>query len=194
MSSTNRGYERHKTDYYVTPHQPVVNFLTMFLQCTGIKNPNHYGWFDPCAGGDDKNEMTYPYVIENHFGVDSGNILSSDIRFDSRADVKANYLTLNIDDFNPDIIITNPPFFIALDIIKKALSDVNDNGYVIMLLRLNFFGSKERKLFFDEHMPEFCFIHSKRISFMNGATDSIEYAHFVWRKNYKPEFTKTYVI
>lgn len=190
MSSTNRGYERHKTDYYVTPKQPIKDFLSKFLDIAKIDRPDRLVWLDPCAGGDDNNDMSYPSVIVEEFNP---TIITMDIRDDSRADIKDNYLTFK-SNLNPDIIITNPPFFIALDIIKKALEDVKDDGYVIMLLRLNFFGSKERKLFFDNYMPEYCFIHSKRISFMKGATDSIEYAHFVWRKGYNPEFSKTYLL
>lgn len=110
------------------------------------------------------------------------------------------------------MIITNPPFSIAVPIIEKALEDVNDNGYVIMLLRLNFFGSKERKSFFDKYMPEWCFVHHIRVGFVDkknadgyvcfdkygkpkrGATDSIEYAHFVFKKGLKPAYTKLVVI
>jgi hypothetical protein len=50
MSSTNRGYERHKTDYYVTPKQPIKDFLSIFLQCTNIDRPDRLIWLDPCAG------------------------------------------------------------------------------------------------------------------------------------------------
>ena len=57
-----------------------------------------------------------------------------------------------------------------------------------------FFGSKKRKKIFENNMPEYCFVHHKRISFMNGATDSIEYAHFVWKKGLNNDFCKTYVI
>ena len=75
-----------------------------------------------------------------------------------------------------------------------------------MILRLNFFGSQSRQKFFAENMPKYCFVHSKRISFFpedfeldgkvykKGSTDSIEYAHFVWQKNYKQDYCKTYVI
>ena len=49
---------------------------------------------------------------------------------------------------NPDIIITNPPFSHAVRIIKRALKYVDGQGFVIMLLRLNFFGSQEREKFF----------------------------------------------
>jgi hypothetical protein len=46
-----------------------------------------------------------------------------------------------------------------------------------MLLRLNFFGSKDRKPFWEEHMPEYCFVHHRRMSFIDkGGTDSIEYS------------------
>jgi hypothetical protein len=81
-----------------------------------------------------------------------------------------------------------------------------------MLLRLNFFGSQERKSFFDKYMPEWAFVHRKRISFTDkkdkdgyvvldkyghakrGSTDSIEYMHAVFKKGYKPEYTKLVII
>jgi hypothetical protein len=193
MSSTNRGYERHKTDYYITPIQPIKDFFSRFfiVENDWFARPDRMLYLDPCAGGDEYNDMSYPKVIQDEF---DGDVITIDIREDSRAELKLNYLDFNIGNLKPDIIITNPPFYIALDIIKKGLEDVKDGGYVIMLLRLNFFGSKERKIFFDSFMPEYCFIHSKRISFMKGATDSIEYAHFVWKKEYYPEYTKTYLI
>lgn len=134
-----------------------------------------------------------------------------DIRKDSLACNQGDYLQIELET-RPDLIITNPPFANAVQIIEKALDDIKDNGYVIMLLRLNFFGSKERKKFFENLMPEWCFVHHKRISFCDkkdgngyvqfdkngnakhGSTDSIEYAHFVFRKNYNPEYTKLIVI
>jgi hypothetical protein len=30
MSSTNRGYDRHKSDYYITPLEPIKEFLIEF--------------------------------------------------------------------------------------------------------------------------------------------------------------------
>ena len=55
---------------------------------------------------------------------------------------------------------------------EKALNDVDNNGFVVMLLRLNFFGSKERKSFFDKHMPETCFVHHQRIGFADKKDSS----------------------
>ncbi len=95
-----------------------------------------------------------------------------------------------------------------MQIIKKSIDLAPDGGYVIMLLRLNFFGSKDRFPFFEEFMPKYCYVHHKRISFIpestqkqliaNGekrmSSDSIEYAHYVWQKGFETEFTKLKVI
>ena len=95
----------------------------------------------------------------------------------------------------PDIIITNPPFYLAKDIIDKALRDVREGGYVAMLLRLNFFGSKDRFPFFQKQMPTWAYVHHRRFSFTDdGKTDSIEYCHMVWKKGDQPKFTKLDVI
>lgn len=222
MSSTNRSNARkeHVSDYYVTPIPDIELFLREFNKRIVL------GWdkckiLDICAGGNDEikdangirelyHPMSYPTAIHNVFG--NCNVNTIDIREDSLAATKGDYLTMNVKDYEPEIIITNPPFAIATDIIEKAINDVVDGGYVIMLLRLNFFGSEERKPFFEKYMPEWCFVHRKRMSFVDkkdnigcvefnkegkpkkGSTDSIEYAHFVFRKGVKPDYTKLVVI
>ena len=221
MSSTNRSNARkeHVADYYVTPIQDIELFLKEFDKRIHL-DWNKLKILDPCAGGNkeirDKNNklieayhpMSYQTAIHNVFGA--CNVNNIDIRENSLSEIKGDYLNMNaVKRFSPDIIITNPPFNIATSIITKALDDVADNGYVIMLLRLNFFGSKERESFFEKYIPEWCFIHHIRIGFTDkkdndgyviidektglpkrGSTDSIEYAHFVFRKGYKPEYTK----
>lgn len=191
MSSTNRGYNRHATDYYITPQECIKQFLTEFKK----DNPDIAQtklWLDPCAGGDDNNAMSYPAVIYREF--DTINIKTLDIREDSRAEIKADYLTHKLE-YKPNVVITNPPFYLAKEIIQKALNDVADNGFVIMLLRLNFFGSKERKQFLQDNMPVATYVHSRRMSFTaDKKTDSIEYMHAVWQKGVSPTFTKLKII
>ena len=227
MSSTNRhnADKRHIADYYVTPIPDIELFLRELDKRVCLQ------WdkrkiIDCCAGGNEEklfslgggiigirelyHPMSYPTAIHNVFG--NCNVNTIDIRKDSLAATKGDYLTMNVKDYEPEIIITNPPFAIATDIIEKAISDVVDGGYVIMLLRLNFFGSEERKPFFEKYMPEWCFVHRKIMSFVDkkdnigcvefnkdnkpkkGSTDSIEYAHFVFRKGAKPDYTKLVVI
>jgi len=181
MSSTNRGYDRHKSDYYITPLQPIKEFLSVFLLDENITRPDRLIWLDPCSGGDKNNPMSYPTVIKEEFDP---LIMTIDIREDSLAELKADYLLEEIKAPKPDIIITNPPFHLAKEIITKALDDVGNGRYVIMLLRLNFWGSKDRNQWLKDNMPKYCYIHGfPRMSFTkDGGTDSIEYAHFVWQK------------
>lgn len=199
MSSTNRGYERHKTDYYVTPKHAVEDFLGAWLQDLSnedewndiCERPDRVMWLDPCAGGDENHEMTYPSVLKEQFGVEARTL---DIREDSLASEKVDYLEADLV-YAPTVIITNPPFYLAKEIIEKALEDVRDDGYVVMLLRLNFFGSKARFPFFQEHLPERVYVHHRRFSFTDdGNTDSIEYMHAVWKKGVNPEYSKLKVI
>ena len=190
MSSTNRGYKRHKSDYYVTPIKDIKLFIDEIVKYES--NIFDGKILDPCAGGDKSHKMSYPTALLGKRVTD--NINTIDIRKDSRAEIITNYL-----EFNPnkkyDCIITNPPFKIARDIIEKSLKDVKENGFVIMLLRLNYFGTQKRFDLWQEYMPKYTFVHHKRMSFTDkGGTDSIEYAHFVWQKGNYPEFTKLKVI
>ncbi len=204
MSSTKRSNSRefHISDFYITPQEPIREFLEKFLSIETL--PEYPSILEPSAGGNDKYDMPYPTVLKK-LGINCNNLDTLDIRDNSKAYSNMNYLDSKVWS-KYDLIITNPPFNLALDFITKALDEVTFDGFVIMLLRLNFFGSQSRKKFFAENMPKYCFVHSKRISFFpedfeldgkvykKGSTDSIEYAHFVWQKNYKQDYCKTYVI
>jgi hypothetical protein len=205
MSSTNRGYDRHTADYYVTPKKNVKEFLSAFLVDEQIDRPDRLVWLDPCCGGDKDNEASYVSILKEEFDP---TVIAIDIREDSHADIVGDFINDNIKLLTPNIIISNPPFYLAGDFIKKSLELVAEGGYVIMLLRLNYFGSSARKQFFEENMPFSCYIHHKRINFIpdsmkqqmikNGlkppSGDSIEYAHFVWKKGVNNKFCKTYLI
>ena len=199
MSSTNRTKDEKAADpdYYATDLQAIRDFVSASRSdagtiSTGLDDPNAKV-LDPCAGGSEgaicNIPMSYPQVL-GEFGFSS--IDTIDIRQDSLAAVKADYLKTDCRG-KYDLIISNPPFQLALQIIEKALDDVRSEngkiGHVIMLQRLNFLGSQARKPFFQKNMPEAVFVHSKRIKFTQpsgkSGTDSIEYAHYVWSKNGK---------
>lgn len=193
MSSTARGYDRHVSDYYITPVEKILEFLQEFRKYEPQVFTGDAVFLDPTAGGDKDSDMSYPKAL-TMIGVGADAIKTIDIREDSKAEVVADYLTLELD-YRPDVIITNPPFLQAREIVEKALEDVADGGFVIMLLRLNFFGSQKRKDLFDNYLPKYSFVHNRRISFTpNGKTDSIEYQHCVWQKGHRPEFTRLRVI
>lgn len=197
MSSTNRSISRnsHVADYYKTPVQSILDFLMEFWNDNPSFDFNGKDILDPCAGGiKNKEDMSYPEAIKKWKFNLQPKIITIDTRSDSIADIFADYRLWQAPQ-KYDVIITNPPFGIALDIIKKALIDCKLQGLVIMLLRLNFFGSRERASWFDKFMPTWCYVHSRRMKFMNTKnTDSIEYMHAVWIAGNYPKFTKLRVI
>lgn len=189
MSSTNRSNARdtHVSDYYVTPLQSIKDFIKEQTQINFVG----LNILDPCAGGDKHHKMSYPEVLRAY----TSSITTVDVREDSLASIKEDYLSLELKGLLIDVIITNPPFNLALEIIEKALKDVVEGGYVVMLLRLNFFGSQKRKPFFDKYPPLACYVHNKRMKFTNtNGTDSIEYMHCIWQKGTKPDYTMLKVI
>ena len=193
MSSTNRSDFRnnHISDYYITPIEQIVKFLIDFNEYENIFIKPNIRVLDCCAGGDIKHEMSYPEAFKQ---IGIYNVDTIDIREDSLADIKTDYLTYECKNVY-DVIITNPPFNIALDILKKAINDVKDDGYVIMLLRLNFFEGKLHKDFWLNNMAKYSFVHSKRMGFTDkSGTDSVAYMHCVWQKDYNPEFCQLKVI
>jgi hypothetical protein len=64
-----------------------------------------------------------------------------------------------------------------------------------MLLRLNYYGSKDRKEIWENIMPKYTFVDHIRLSFTDDKkTDSIEYAHYCFQKGYKSDFSLLKVI
>lgn len=189
MSSTNRGRNKVDFSYYITPIPTIEHFINIWNKEHHI---NNLSILDPCCGGDSNNKASYLEVL-NKFKYKK--LDSIDIREDSHANIKTNFLTYNVEE-KYDLIISNPPFDYAMEFINKGLSLITDGGYLIYFLRLNFFGSKSRNEFFKKRMPEFCYVHPNRPKFIPGLnqTDSIEYAHFVWSSNKKCEYTKLYVL
>lgn len=108
------------------------------------------------------------------------------------------------------LIITNPPFSLALAFLQKSLTEANTVAY---LLRLNFLGSRERRPFWQAHRPSHVITLAERPVFVwtcrprkgekrgcgnsylpeittvcecgrkvGPTTDSVEYAWFIWDK------------
>ena len=153
-------------------------------------------FLDPCAWWDEKHDMAYPSVLFE-FWANHNNISTIDIREDSGAKYKADFLKDNRERMKDyyGIVISNPPFSDAQQFIEKSLECVKEWWFVIMLLRLNYFGSQARKKFRENNMPKYAFVHHKRIGFTDdGKTDSIEYMHCVREKWYKTDNTKLFII
>jgi hypothetical protein len=195
MSSTNRSKlrEEHKEDYYVTPQWCVREFLNAWEKdyCKVSNLQSDALILDPCAGGDVTNPMTYPTVLKE-WGF---NPITMDLREDSPCQFPGeDFLTVDLMDLKFDMIITNPPYNLAVPMIERALELTKPMGWVVMLLRVNFLGAQKRGEWWQTHMPESKWTHSRRPCFYpdnwrelmpwleKKGTDSTEYAHYVWQK------------
>lgn len=184
MSSTNRGQARVSNDRYLTPAAPIDALLGVM----------HYSplrhFHEPCKGAGaiyDRIRCLRKSYCEIAEGID--------------------YLT-HAPHSRYDLIITNPPFSLALEFLQKSLQEADT---VVYLLRLNFLGSQERRAFWQANRPTHvlalsqrpCFVwvckgkgggkgcgssylpESTRVCACCGGrvgpgTDSIDYAWFAW--------------
>ncbi len=79
-----------------------------------------------------------------------------------------------------DMILTNPPFSIAEEIIRSSLDRLHGNGVAAFLLRLAFLETKKRMDFFRELPPKEVAILVRRPSFDGVGTDYSAYGVFFW--------------
>ena len=175
MSTTR---ERVKDDFYATPPESTVAILKEVALKGSI-------WEPACGQG-------HMSEVIKEFYPDS-KVYSTDLVDRGYAEDIVNFLDYDGEKF--DNIITNPPFKLTLEFIEHSLQQTVEDGFVIMLLRLNFFETKARKPFFERHMPKYAFVHHKRVSFTeDGKRDSVAYMHCVWQKGYYPDHTELRII
>ncbi|WP_434939763.1 DNA methyltransferase [Shewanella sp. HL-SH8] len=90
---------------------------------------------------------------------------------------------LSTDFSQQDVIITNPPFSLTIEFLKKSLSELAIDGTLAYLQRVNFLGSKCRVDFWAEiGFPNKTPIIIPRPRFINGGSDSCEYMWMIWDK------------
>lgn len=176
MSSTKKNSnKRIENDFYPTPSWCVDRLLD-------VLPINHGHWLEPAAGTGaiikavNANKSFCPtwtaIELQEKFKTDlEAHVEPSRVYMDSYMETAINT--------EYDVIITNPPFSIALEFIKRSI-ELNPE-YVCMLLRLNFMGSVERSEFLRNYTPD-VYVLPNRPSFIGKGTDSIEYAWFVWEK------------
>jgi hypothetical protein len=154
MSSTNRGANRRPQDLYPTPMPPIDTLLgALDIPATAV-------FHEPCRGA----------------GAIYDRIQCREKSYCEIAEGK-DYLT-HIALWPYNLIITNPPFDLALEFLQKSLQEADT---VIYLLRLNFLGSQKRRSFWQGNRPSHVLVLANRPCFTgDGKTDSIEYAWFCW--------------
>lgn len=171
MSSTNRGAERNKDDFYRTPNW-ASDIIVPHLRVPAMA-------LEPCAGdGAMMRRFALAWPSAKVHGIE----FDTD-RAEASGSVHGDFLTTPVPP-SYDLIATNPPFLLAQEIVERALSVVKSGGEVAMLLRLAFVESAKRVDFHKKH-PSDIYPFATRPSFGKNkkgkkGTDSAAYAWFVW--------------
>ena len=151
------NYDRPDSDYYPTPQKCIQSLFSVI----DFKNLREEGWqfAEPSRG-----EAS---AIYQHFpdGSEYCELEEGKDYFTHEWQTK------------PDIIITNPPFKLALEFLQKSLQEAD---VCIYLLRLEFLESKKRREFHQANPPTNLIILSERPSFVAGGTDKTAYAWYVY--------------
>lgn len=83
-----------------------------------------------------------------------------------------------------DLIVSNPPYYKAEEIIRKAWEMLGVGGQMIMLLRLAFqSGAGRYDGLWNEIYPYQVKVCSRRPSFYGGGTNGTDYGVYYWQKN-----------
>ena len=175
MSATRINQKISKTDEYMTP-QGAIDSIMPEIWTSAITS-----FLEPCAGSGNIVKAFNQLVSPKKCQSDWCEIADGRDFFDSFKILLPEY----------DLIITNPPFSDAALFIDTCTGFSN---CVIMLLRLNYFGSKGRKEWWQTRLPTHLFTLSERPSFLDRkgsrvlnkdgkpGTDACEYAWFCWDK------------
>jgi len=175
MSATNRGKIRKVLDNYLTPEYVIHNFLDNY----GLDMNNLY-ILDPCAGSGN-----FGKVIKEKYP--NSYISATEIREEEKSNLSLYYNDVFIKNFfdltslNFDVIITNPPYSCAKELIEFIFKiNKNKNTKIITLLRTAFLESKIRYDFWQKYPLNGLYTLSKRPSFFNKRTDATSYSWFIW--------------
>lgn len=179
MSATGRseaagtGVVRHPDDFYATPAWCTRSILPHLPPARSV--------LDPCCGDGailDVVRTFWPSTERFGFEIDTNRA--------AMASQKHGITCMRLDALDPqyqwgnhDLILTNPPYALAMEFVQRAIA--SGAGYVAMLLRLNWLASQKRAAWMRAHTPS-VYVLPRRPSFTGKGTDATEYAWMVWRR------------
>lgn len=182
ISATNRGAKRIASDFYATPIDCIENFLNYW-------KPRIDDYIlDPCAGNGNFGRVLKRKFFNNIIGA-------IEIREEEKEGLRKIYDHVRIGnclnqkvyyDELYDVVITNPPYSLAKEIITHYLEVVKTRE-TIMLLRTAFLESKGRYDFWQKHPVNKLYVMNKRPSFTGKGTDATAYGWFIWDDSGKQE-------
>lgn len=174
--------ERAENDWYRTPEWVIERFLAAWAPA--IDPPGAV--LEPCAGD---GALLGP--LRRHFP--DATLDAFDIAPRHPA-VREKPFHVDTDKTLYDVVLTNPPFSGAEEIVHYGLAKLRPGGHLALLLRLGFLASAGRRELYRSRPPVAVYVLPERPSFRNGTTDFAEYCWVVWRDHRasRPKQTKLY--
>jgi len=183
MSATGRNDDRDENDYYPTPEWCVHRFLEK------INLSSDRLWLEPTAGDGSIIRAVKSFKATGNLyncpsswkAVELQSVFEPLLRKETKNVTIGDFLKFEprmhgYPKFKADVCIGNPPYNLALPIIKHSMSQTDT---VCMLLRLNFLASGKRCDWMQKNTPD-VYVLPNRPSFRGKGTDATEYAWFVW--------------
>lgn len=165
-----KKHPRKPADFYPTPSDVTVALLDHLRLCA-----SNVVWEPACGDG------SMARVLENYFDC----VWASDLRDDCGfGEGGVDFLTTE-HSFHPDWIITNPPFNVAVDFIRRALS-ITPN--VAMLLKSQFWHARSRIELFESYPPAEILPLTWRPAFLEkerGRSPLMDVMWVIWRDGYR---------
>lgn len=187
MSSTGRGAIRSAGDFYRTPRWAIEAILPELPASSSV--------VDPCCGdGAILEVLAERFGPEHVRGIEINPVLAARARarvarpwidcveLPFRPDplvLEGDCLSPETDWGTPSLVVKNPPFYLAEEVVREALERTALGGTVFALLRVGFLGSRARGSLWRDY-PADLFVLPKRPSFTGGSTDSCDYGWFAW--------------
>lgn len=170
--------DRRAYDFYPTP-RPFVEAVLQHVTFPAVPKV-----LDPGAGEGVWGQVLKAYYPKAHVtGVELRDIPPAK---DYDQWIQADFLSLNPEPLY-HLVIGNPPYKIANQVVKRGLEFLRPDGQMVLLLRLAYLEGVHRgKTLYQQNPPFKVLVSSKRISFYgNGKTNTIAYAIFHWIKGYQ---------
>lgn len=172
-SAAQTGHVRHADDFYATPSWCTRSVLSTLPLDDGDRV------LEPSAGeGAILRELVNanPRMRIQGLEIDEERCKRANAHCRTK---RADFLSWKAaDEF--DLVITNPPFALAMDFVQAALNILAPEGTCAMLLRLNWLASMKRASFLTRYCPD-VYVLPRRPSFTGGGTDATDYGWFLWR-------------
>lgn len=176
-ASNHSDKEREKNDFYATDPNTLIIFLKA-LERDKIKLHKNI-WECACGQG---------HLSEVLVGG-GYKVLSTDKVNRGYGKVQDFLEILPFETFDYDIL-TNPPYKYAQEFVEQGLKLVENNRYVIMLLKIQFLEGKQRRRLFDKYPPKYVYVNSSRQTcYINGdmhkkMSSASCYCWYIWQKGF----------